>query len=168
MPLLRGSSGRIINIGSLAGQAARQFRGPYTISKFALEGLSDTIRMELKLEGISVSMVNPGYIKTEIGTKTLQMTEAASSTTLSKLSKLQRQMLKPFEDSYRNAMNTAPSAVETSRAILHALTSPTPSTRYYPGTCGIGTLSGGLCQKLLWLLPDRVKDAVMVKAAAEP
>lgn len=168
LPLLRAHGpGRIVNVGSLAGQMARQFRGPYTISKFGLEGLSDTLRMELKLEHISVSMVNPGYVKSEIGPKTLHMNEAATSTTLSKISDLQRRMLGPFEESYKKATQAAPLAHETSTDILHALQAPKPSTRYYPGSCGIGTLSAGLCQRFLWLLPDRVKDAAMVKAAPD-
>src|SRR5579863_6302689 len=54
--------GRIIMIGSILGRVAMPWRGAYNASKFALEGATDTLRLELHGSGISVSLVDPGQI----------------------------------------------------------------------------------------------------------
>ncbi|MFT3842936.1 MAG: SDR family NAD(P)-dependent oxidoreductase [Myxococcaceae bacterium] len=62
---LRGA-GKIINISSLAGMVPVPFWGFYNASKFAVEGYSETLRLELKPFGIKVAMVEPGAIKTPL------------------------------------------------------------------------------------------------------
>ncbi len=64
MPMLRRSRGRIVVISSIGGKVATPLLGPYCASKFALEGLCDSMRAELKPFGISVSIVEPGGVKT--------------------------------------------------------------------------------------------------------
>ncbi len=66
---LKGKPGRIVNMSSLAGRIASPFFGPYTMSKHALEALSDTLRGELFVHGIDVVTVGPGAIKTPIWSK---------------------------------------------------------------------------------------------------
>jgi NAD(P)-dependent dehydrogenase (short-subunit alcohol dehydrogenase family) len=63
---LSGNPGRIVNIGSIAGKIAGPFLGPYAASKFALEGLSDSLRRELVLYGIDVIVIGPGAVATPI------------------------------------------------------------------------------------------------------
>ncbi len=58
LPLLRLGRGRIVNMGSIAGLAATPFIGPYSASKFALEALTDAMRLELRPWGIHVSIVD--------------------------------------------------------------------------------------------------------------
>src|SRR5216684_7141096 len=70
LPMLRAGCGRIVNMGSIAGRSALPFSGPYCASKFALEGLTDSLRMELRQFGISVSIIEPGAVKTPIWEKT--------------------------------------------------------------------------------------------------
>ena len=60
---------KIINIGSISGKRSYPFVGPYTSSKFALEGLTDSLRRELLIHDIDVVLVEPGPIKTEIWNK---------------------------------------------------------------------------------------------------
>ncbi|MBY0422899.1 MAG: SDR family oxidoreductase, partial [Parvularculaceae bacterium] len=60
-------SGRIVNIGSVAGRIAAPFMSAYAASKHAVEGLSDSLRRELKPFGIRVVVVRPGFIRTEFG-----------------------------------------------------------------------------------------------------
>lgn len=63
IPVMRQqSSGRIINISSLLGFVSMPFRGAYNASKYAVEGLSDTLRLELKPAGIKVITIQPGPI----------------------------------------------------------------------------------------------------------
>jgi len=66
MPLLRRGRGRVINIGSESGILSVPLGGPYCASKFAMEALTDSLRMELRPWGISVSMVAPGFVATPI------------------------------------------------------------------------------------------------------
>ena len=59
-------SGRIVNIGSGAGFTAEPFAGWYTVSKFAIEGFSETLWHELRPFGVRVSLVQPGWCRTNI------------------------------------------------------------------------------------------------------
>lgn len=71
LPLLRRAKGRIVNMSSIAGLAANPFLGPYSASKYALEALSDTLRLELRPWGIAVVLIEPGTIATPIWQKGL-------------------------------------------------------------------------------------------------
>ena len=62
LPALRAAKGRIVIVGSIAGRSALPFLGAYAISKFALEAMSDSLRLELAPDGIEVSLVEPGTI----------------------------------------------------------------------------------------------------------
>ncbi|WFU01328.1 SDR family oxidoreductase [Rhizobium sp. CB3171] len=65
IPLMRRrGQGRIVNVSSILGLIPYRFRGAYTASKFALEGLTITLRMELQGSGIHVSLIEPGPIAT--------------------------------------------------------------------------------------------------------
>jgi short-subunit dehydrogenase len=67
LPAMRKQgSGKIINIGSLGGVISQPFMGYYSISKFALEGFSEVLRQEVKSLGVWVSIVEPGFFKTNI------------------------------------------------------------------------------------------------------
>ena len=64
LPMLqRGGGGRIINVGSLAGRAHRANDLAYVASKHALEGATDTMRVELQPSGTSVSLLQPGFVQ---------------------------------------------------------------------------------------------------------
>jgi len=58
--------GYIVNISSIAGQIAIPFQGVYSASKFALEGLSESLRMEVRRFGIKVVLIQPGDHRTEL------------------------------------------------------------------------------------------------------
>ena len=60
-------SGRIVNVGSMAGRFGEPFGAWYHAAKFALEGLSDCLRMEAAPFGVRVILVEPGTIRTEFG-----------------------------------------------------------------------------------------------------
>jgi NAD(P)-dependent dehydrogenase (short-subunit alcohol dehydrogenase family) len=66
LPLLRNNGvGRIVQCSSVLGLAAMKWRGPYNASKYAIEGLSDTLRLELRGSGIHVVTINPGPIESQ-------------------------------------------------------------------------------------------------------
>lgn len=63
--MIEQKSGLIINISSLAGLFGLPYQGLYSASKFAVEGYSESLRMELQNTGVKVSVVNPGDFKTD-------------------------------------------------------------------------------------------------------
>jgi NAD(P)-dependent dehydrogenase (short-subunit alcohol dehydrogenase family) len=66
LPMLRkNGTGRIIQCSSVLGLSAMKWRGPYNSSKFAIEGLTDTLRLELRGSGIDVITINPGPIESQ-------------------------------------------------------------------------------------------------------
>jgi NAD(P)-dependent dehydrogenase (short-subunit alcohol dehydrogenase family) len=66
LPMMRKSGkGRIVQCSSVLGLSAMKWRGPYNASKFAIEGLTDTLRLELRGSGIDVVTINPGPIESQ-------------------------------------------------------------------------------------------------------
>ena len=66
LPLLRLHQGRVINIGSIAGDISQPMWSPYASSKHAVEAITDSLRVEMRQFGISVSLIKPGEIKTNL------------------------------------------------------------------------------------------------------
>jgi len=69
LPLLRRSRGRVVMIGSISGKISYPLLGPYAASKYALEAVTDALRLELMPDGIFVTLIEPGPIKTPIWEK---------------------------------------------------------------------------------------------------
>jgi NAD(P)-dependent dehydrogenase (short-subunit alcohol dehydrogenase family) len=68
LPKMRSrGSGRIVNVSSVVGRVAFPGMGVYAATKFALEALSDALRMELAPFGVGVVLIEPGFVKTDIG-----------------------------------------------------------------------------------------------------
>jgi len=63
--MIERKQGLVINIGSLAGLFGLPYQGLYSASKFAIEGYSESLRMELQYTGVKVAVVNPGDFKTD-------------------------------------------------------------------------------------------------------
>src|SRR5688500_17312082 len=64
LPALRAARGRIVNVSSIGGRVALPLLGAYNASKFALEGASDSLRRELRGQGVDVIVIEPGGVKT--------------------------------------------------------------------------------------------------------
>lgn len=81
LPMMRQQhSGRILNITSVDGQVAQPMAGWYVASKFALEGLSDALRYELRPHGIHVAIIEPGSIRSEWADIAMTHLQATSGT----------------------------------------------------------------------------------------
>ena len=128
MPLLRRPGGRIVNMSSVSGLLPTALSGPYSASKYAVEAMSDALRVEVRSQGIKVSIVQPGVIATEIHHKN----RARSDQALSNLPERGREIYGPaLERFYANSEEqTAAPPTEVAKVIHHALTSPKPRTRY--------------------------------------
>jgi NAD(P)-dependent dehydrogenase (short-subunit alcohol dehydrogenase family) len=121
---LHGKPGRIVNISSVGGRTAVPFLAPYNASKFALEGLSESLRRELLLFGIDVIVVGPGAVVTAIWDKAeqLDMTPYLNTPYGPSLQRLRDYMLGLGRKGLRPE--------QLGEVIAHALTTPRPKTRY--------------------------------------
>lgn len=154
LPLLRRSGGRIINISSISGRLAAPFLGPYSASKFAVEGLSDSLRRELAPEGIAVCLVEPGPIRTPIWEKGLAGKDHL-------FAKVDREKLKPYESrlakfieyTAKTAANADPVEIVV-QAIADAAFTKSPRPRYFVG----GQSKAG---NLVSRLPTRWVDSLV-------
>jgi NAD(P)-dependent dehydrogenase (short-subunit alcohol dehydrogenase family) len=154
LPTMRAQRrGRIINMSSLAGRLAFPLFGAYSGSKFALEGMTDALRLEVYPFGIDVVLIEPGYIPT------------AMEQTAVELGSRYRQNLEqgPYANVYRNFIRawrrgtsgTRTTAEDCAGVILRAVRETPPRARYRvtPGS-----------QLMLWgkrLLPERLRDWLM-------
>ena len=75
LPLLRKARGRIVNMSSVSGGLSAPYLGPYSASKFALEAITDALRLELRGVGVSVSAIDQGVNETPIRDKKLASAE---------------------------------------------------------------------------------------------
>jgi len=151
LPALRASKGRVVTVGSLAGKFGELTVTPYSCSKFAMEGFTDGLRRELLPYDVSVSLLEPGYTKTEI----------LSAFTFDDVSD-QEKAAYPYlyskaKEEERNKIFAKASPMnEATDAIVHSLTSPYPKTRY-PVANLLG-IPGWVLARLMWLMPDRMLD----------
>jgi NAD(P)-dependent dehydrogenase (short-subunit alcohol dehydrogenase family) len=81
LPLLERNGGRIVNTGSVAGLVGLPRWVPYSDTKHALESISDSWRRELQGEGISVSVLEPGFVRSELCTRPVCKGDPAETTT---------------------------------------------------------------------------------------
>jgi NAD(P)-dependent dehydrogenase (short-subunit alcohol dehydrogenase family) len=149
LPLVRAAGGRIVNISSIGGRLAMPLAGPYAASKFALEAVSDTLRRELRPEGIHVSLIEPGGVKTPIWEKGVDTANAIEDSmppeAQERYGALSRAIRKEVENIATNR-GMDPSVVAD--AIVHAVTAGRPRTRYMLGRDA----------KLRWAIAKRVPD----------
>jgi NAD(P)-dependent dehydrogenase (short-subunit alcohol dehydrogenase family) len=158
MPLLRAARGRIVNIGSIGGRVALPLLGPYAASKHAMEGLTDSLRRELRPWGIQVSIVRPGPIATEIWDRG----NANADELLERMPEAAANYGPAIERARAFAAQRTKEAVPPSRVaevVAHALTADKPRTRYLVGP------QARLLAILRAVLPDRWFDAVLERAS---
>lgn len=159
IPLLRAQGfGRIIQNSSVLGIAALPFRGAYVASKFALEGLSDTLRLELNGTGIDVSLIEPGPIASRFRANAqaafLRYIPIESSIHAAAYRKQLERLNKPGPA----APFTLPPEAVLDR-VIHALESRRPKARYPV------TVPTYLFSVLRRLLPSRWMDRVLLAAS---
>jgi NAD(P)-dependent dehydrogenase (short-subunit alcohol dehydrogenase family) len=153
LPLLRQGKGRIVNMGSLAGKVAFPLWGSYSASKFAVEALTDSLRMELLPWHVMVSLVEPFVIATPLWKKIAQR---ASEKRIENAQRLYGPLLNYVVESIpRTGQNGLP-ADNVAKAVIHALTTKTPKTRYV-----VTKSSLSLMIRLLRVLPDKMRDRLL-------
>jgi len=116
--------GRIVLMGSLAGRAPIPFQAHYSASKAAVDSLAQGLRMELAPFGVSVSLVEPGDIRTAFNTAT-DFSWTRRSAYGARIARC--------EQVIRRSLERAPDPAVVARAVAHALTARRPRTRYPVG-----------------------------------
>lgn len=150
--------GRILQNSSVLGFAALRFRGAYIATKFALEGLSDTLRLECHGSGISIVLIEPGPITTRIRENSIPHFEHWISWKNSALANTYESFLIPRLVGKRvkkDKFELPPSAV--SKCVIHACESQSPRIRYRV------TTATKLMYLLKRLLPSRIMDMVSIR-----
>lgn len=157
LPVMRRQRrGRIVNCSSVLGFVAVRFTGVYSASKYAIEALSDTLRLELAGTGIHVSLLQPGPIHSRMlenaRIRFLETTDIRNS---------------PFLEEYRreiSRLNGGPESFTFKRGpdavvsrLIHALESPSPRARYRV------TIPSKVGAALKRVLPTRMLDRVLIR-----
>ncbi|MDJ0826555.1 MAG: SDR family NAD(P)-dependent oxidoreductase [Rhodobacter sp.] len=131
IPAMRAvNRGRIVNCTSVMGFTAYPWRGAYVATKYALEGLTDTLRIELHDTNIHVSLIEPGLITTKFGENSGRNFERWIDWEKSLIAdKYRTDLLKKWEGENPNAWLEVPAAHVT-RKLIHAVENPRPRARY--------------------------------------
>jgi short-subunit dehydrogenase len=153
IPTMRSQgSGKIINISSIGGSGGEPHGVWYHATKYALEGLSDSLRMELKQFGIDVVIIKPGAILTEWNTIARENLMKVSGHTAYK------DLVQKHVKLLANADNMASSPKVVAETILKAVKSNKPKTRYATGR------GAKIIVFLQRILPDRLQDKLFLSA----
>ena len=150
-------AGRIINCSSVLGLVGAKWRGAYVSTKFALEGLSDVLRIEMEGTGVKVILIEPGPIGTRIRQNAIPHFEKwidwENSARRDQYAALLDRLYKP--QAQKDRWELPPSAV--THHLIHAVESPRPRARYYVTT---PTHFAGFIRRIL---PTRLLDQVIAK-----
>jgi NAD(P)-dependent dehydrogenase (short-subunit alcohol dehydrogenase family) len=155
LPQIRTARGRIVLMASIGGRMGLPYMSPYHASKFALEGVGDSLRQEMRPFGVNVSIIEPGAIATPFWGKGTEQVDQVLET-------MSPQQLELYEHSARAAAAAAGKAGErgiapdrVAKAVEHALTASRPRTRYLVG------VDARVQATVRKLLPDRLLDRLV-------
>jgi len=159
LPPLRAGGGRIVNLSSIGGRVALPLLSPYNASKFALEGISDSLRRELYGQGVDVILIEPGGVKTPIWKKSHELADEMLEDAPPEAERLYgRQIEAVRTGTMRIARETGSEPSEVAEVIGEALTASRPRTRYLVGR------DAKLRARMAKVLPDRVMDRMIGRA----
>ena len=131
IPLMRQQGhGRIIYNSSILGLVAMRYRGAYNASKFALEGLADTLRLELDGTSIHISLIEPGPILSEFRTNSYALYQRNIDAEHSFHKSAYEAMEARLQKEGAAVAFTLPAKAVADK-VVHALEAKRPKTRYY-------------------------------------
>jgi NAD(P)-dependent dehydrogenase (short-subunit alcohol dehydrogenase family) len=134
LPRLRASKGRVVFVSSLSGRVATPMLGAYNASKFALEGMADTLRMELRPWGIRVSLIEPSQTDTDMWRSAEEELDAAVAALAPAHRELYAGHIAGTRKLIPMAQRMALPVDGAAAAVQRALTSSRPRARYVVGT----------------------------------
>ena len=157
VPMMRANGrGRIVQNSSVLGLVAMKWRGAYNASKFAVEGLSDALRLELAGSGVHVSLIEPGPIESQFTTTALNHFQSNIDTNNSNYKSQYDTQLARMNGTRQTSggrFRLGPEAVL--KRLIHALEAPQPKAHYYVTT---PTMVLGVLRRVL---PQRALDPIL-------
>ncbi len=157
LPIMRRQrSGRIINISSLAGVLGVPFSGIYSASKFAVEGMTESLRLETRHFGIHVSLIEPGDFDTGLPAAR-RMTRASTTSTV------YGDFLANIKSAQDRDEAVAPTPDAVARLVARILDARSPKLRYR-----VGRLAQLIVVPLKRFLPQRWFEWILTRALALP
>lgn len=148
-------SGRIVQCSSVLGLVTGPFRGAYSASKYALEGLTDAMRMELRGSGIQVSLIEPGPIRTRFLETALELFKANIDTGASPHRLSYARRIASMETGGKTTFKLEPESVALK--LVHAVESARPKIRYFV------TTPTYIAAAVKRTFPDRLADMVIMR-----
>jgi NAD(P)-dependent dehydrogenase (short-subunit alcohol dehydrogenase family) len=155
LPLIRRATGRIVFMGSIGGRMSSPFLAPYNASKFALEAITDSLRVELQPWGIHVSIVEPGSIATPIWDKSLALADEIERQISPEGAALYKESIDAMRKAAREIGDAGIPADEVAKVVEHALSAKKPKTRYVVGR---DARIQAIAKKIV---PDRQMDRIV-------
>jgi NAD(P)-dependent dehydrogenase (short-subunit alcohol dehydrogenase family) len=156
LPALRAGRGRIVNVSSIGGRVALPLVGAYNMSKFALEGMSDSLRRELRPHGVDVVVIEPGGVKTPIWQKGNELAADLQADMPPESQRLYGRMIEALrKQTVKIQTERGIEAREVAEAIGRAVTAKRPRARYLVGR------DAKLRAPAATVLPDRVMDRLV-------
>ncbi|WP_286261957.1 SDR family oxidoreductase [Thalassotalea atypica] len=157
IPIMRNQGhGRIIQCSSVLGFVSMAYRGAYNASKYALEGLTDTLRLELKDANIDVILIEPGPINTQFRANALTAFKKHIDIN-SSVHQLQYEQQMARLSSESSTVKFALEPIDVTRALIHALESKAPKLKYRV------TWPTKIFAVLKRILPTRWLDRLLIK-----
>jgi NAD(P)-dependent dehydrogenase (short-subunit alcohol dehydrogenase family) len=159
LPSLRRGRGRIVNVSSIGGRVALPLLGAYNMSKFGLEAFSDSLRRELRGQGVDVIVIEPGGIKTPIWKKGNALADELAQGITPEGERLYGRMIEAVRsETVKIEQVRGLPARDVAEVIGTALTSSRPRARY---VIGKEAKSRAVVARVL---PDRVMDRLIGRA----
>lgn len=158
IPKLRQSRGRIVLFSSMAGKVATPVIGAYASSKFALEGWADALRRELRLSGVSLSLVEPGGVDTPMASAQAGLVQRTLARLDADSERLYGRLVRGYLALTQAGLRHASTPADVALVAVKAVIGPgAPKARYVAGN------DAKLLIMLAGLLPVRWLDALLMK-----
>lgn len=161
MPLLRRTRGRLVFIGSNSGRVAAPLMGPYTSSKFAIEGIADSLRLELFGSGIDVVVIQPGAVKTDIWGKGRSQVEDVTKSLPDDALATYGPIVEAIKAGIDSSERTGVQPEAVADVVMRAVTARRPRTRYQVGVDSKVSVAAAR------VLPGRLLDPIL-RAVVKP
>lgn len=159
MPLLRDAHGRIVFIGSNSGRISTPMMAPYGASKFAIEALAASMRLELRPWGMKVVVVEPGAVKTAIWDKGRALADELEAVMPADAASRYGDQIAAIRKGIETQDRTGIPADRVAAVVEKALTADRPRARYQVG------IDSHVSAAASRVLPDRLLDVAVAKLA---
>jgi NAD(P)-dependent dehydrogenase (short-subunit alcohol dehydrogenase family) len=147
----------VVFISSISGRVSSPFMGAYASSKFALEGLADALRVELRPWGIRVCLIEPGSVDTDLWRNVDQTVDEVEAGLRPEHRQLYGGQISAMRKVSARIAKSAAAPDKVVDAVEHALTASRPKPRYVVGTDARVQLAASA------IVPARVMDAIVAR-----